>query len=78
MRPNKPHSVIALKHTVLSGSHFVAMCTVQDTCFGMMHTLALEKFITNTNHPGSMMILRQMIIFVHGALVEGNIEEGGQ
>lgn len=53
------------------------MSTVQDTFFGITHALTLDKLVADTNHPASMLILRQMIVFVHGALVKENLDAEG-
>ncbi|KAF8888923.1 hypothetical protein CPB84DRAFT_1628449, partial [Gymnopilus junonius] len=75
MRPNTPHAVVTLEHSVTLGSHYFAMSTMQDTWAGLLHTFVLEKLITNTAHNAFLHVIRQMIIFVHNGLTKDTIEE---
>ncbi|KAF8871649.1 hypothetical protein CPB84DRAFT_1692019 [Gymnopilus junonius] len=75
MRPNTPHAVLTLQNSVTMGSHFFAMSTIQDTFLGMIHTFVLEKLLTHTTHNDFLQVMRQMIVFVHGALTRDTLEE---
>jgi hypothetical protein len=78
MRPNTPHVVVTLEHSVFNGGHFYATSTIKQTFYGLIHCLVAKRYISNTSHAPSRFVLRQMLAFYHTALVIGGIEEDGQ
>ncbi|KAF8960610.1 hypothetical protein BDZ97DRAFT_1605550, partial [Flammula alnicola] len=74
MRPNTPHAVFTLEHSVFEGGHFYATSTIRDTLYGLIHCFVAERYISNTSHGASRFLLRQMLAFYHTALVKGEVE----
>jgi hypothetical protein len=77
MRPDTPHAVITIEHSICYGGHFVAMSCMTDTLLGMTHAFMADSYITNTHHTKSRLLLRRMVIFAHQGLVDQALEEDG-
>ncbi|KAJ3500455.1 hypothetical protein NLJ89_g9788 [Agrocybe chaxingu] len=68
------HCVYTPEHTLCAGGHFYATSTMQDTMFGIVHSLVAERVITNTSHYFSRRLIRRMIDFYHLGLVQEQID----
>jgi hypothetical protein len=77
MRPDTPHTVITIEHSICSGGHFFVMSCMTDTLIGMTHAFMADRYITNTHHTKSRLLLRRMVIFVYLGLVEQALEDDG-
>ena len=77
MRPDTPHNVITIEHSICSGGHFFVMSCMTDTLIGMTHAFMADSYITNTHHTKSRLLLRRMVIFVYLGLVEQALEDDG-
>ena len=77
MRPNTPHAVLTIEHSICYGGHFYVMSCMTDTLFGMTHAFVADSYITNTHHTKSRLLLRRMVIFVYQGLVEQALEDDG-
>ncbi|KIL56676.1 hypothetical protein M378DRAFT_181892, partial [Amanita muscaria Koide BX008] len=76
MRPNTPHVVYTLESSICQGGHFYATSTLQDTCYGIMHTFVAGGFITNTEHTqDALRILCRMIAFYHASFVRAEKDD---
>ena len=72
MRPNTPHIVFTLEHTICTGGHFYATSTLQDTLYGLEHNFFLGHLVTNTDHIASRLLLRRFAHFFHKRLIGPN------
>ena len=70
MRPNTPHAVYTVMHSLCHGGHFYSMSTIQDTLFGIIHAF--------TSHENTRTMIRRMVIFVHRALIDQELDEDGE
>jgi len=77
MRPNSPHAVFTIEHSICHGGHFYAMSCMTDTLFGMTHVFMADSYITNTYHTKSRLLLRRMVIFAYQGLVDQALEDDG-
>ena len=69
MRPNTPHAVFTLDHSICHGGYFYATSTMQDTEIGLMHTFIGNSLIANVAHLPTRAILRRMALFYHKSLI---------
>lgn len=73
MRPNTPHIIFTLEHSVCLGGHYYGTSTLRDTCYGIMHSFAAGSVVTNTSHvKESFMVLACMVILYHTQLTLAN------
>ena len=77
MRPDTPHTVITINHSICYGGHFFVMSCMTDTLVGMTHAFMADSYITNTHHTKSRLLLRRMVIFVYLGLVDQVLEDDG-
>jgi hypothetical protein len=77
MRPDTPHTVITIEHSICYGGHFFVMSCMTDTLIGMTHAFMADSYITNTHHTKSRLLLRRMVIFVYLGLVDQALEDDG-
>lgn len=62
MRGCTPHFVLGLMHSIVFGRHFYAMCCIQRSCHGLVHTLVMGYGITNIFHDdGTRWMIRQLM-----------------
>jgi len=78
MHPNTPHAVYTVWHSLCHGRHFYSMSTIQDTLFGIVHAFVVDSYITNTSHENTRTMIRRMVIFIHRALIDQELDEDGE
>lgn len=78
MQPGVPHFVITLDNSICYGGHFYGTTTMQLTLQSLIHTFVLDKFLTNTTHQPSRLLLRRILLFYHVGLVDGLINAEGE
>jgi len=71
MKPNTPHAVFTIEHSIALGGHFYTFANLQDTIAIIFHCFALDNIITNTEHPETRILLFRMMEYVHKFYVEG-------
>jgi len=62
MRPNTPHYVLTLEHSITLGRHFYAASTMMETCLAYIHCGILNGAITNTDHPDAQRLLNRILL----------------
>jgi hypothetical protein len=77
MRPNTPHAVFTPDNVICHGGHFYATSTMQDTMFGIVHTV-MSQALTNADKSSHSLVLRRIAGFYHGILVEQRLDDGGE
>ncbi|KAJ3492597.1 hypothetical protein NLJ89_g11200 [Agrocybe chaxingu] len=75
MRPNTPHAVYTPVPTICHGVHFYATSTMQDTLFGIVHTLVAGTYITNTQHITARRLIHRLVDLYHRGIVERTVDE---
>jgi hypothetical protein len=70
MMPNTPHAAYTLKPAICHGGHFISTGNMEGTLFGMVHSFMGSQLLTNTEHYPSRQLLRRIVHFYHGALVD--------
>jgi hypothetical protein len=75
MRPNTPHAVFTLDHSITHGSHFIATSTLRQTCYGIVHSFLLSSAITNTDNGVVWVILQRLMCYYHQAFTSGDWKE---
>jgi hypothetical protein len=78
MRPNTPHVVYTTKDTICHGGYFYVTAAMQDTMFGIVHGFIAGCVLTNTDKPGSFLILRRIAMFYHDVLVTKRLQDDGR
>ena len=78
MRPNTLHAVYTICSAVMTGGHFIATSTMQDTLAGTINALVMNQLITNTDHPAAYLAIRNIVEMCHQALVKGDLEKDGK
>ena len=71
MRPNTPHAVFTVKHTIVTGGHFYSYSNLQDTMSGIIHTLAIDEVITNVAHLDARVLLFRMLQYLYKFYAQG-------
>lgn len=74
MRPSTLHAVLGTDSSIVLGRHFYAASTIRRSCFGIVHTFAMEVGITNTLHDDdTRSLLRQFMAlwYRHFVLQDG-------
>ncbi len=71
MKPNTPHSVFTIEHSIAIGGHFYSFANIQQTVFGLVHAFVMDTLVTNTEHPKTRVLLFRMLQYVYKFYVEG-------
>ena len=61
MRPNTPHYVWSMEHSITLGRHFHTTSTIKDTCHQIVHSFVMQYTITNAKHPHTRSLLRRLL-----------------
>lgn len=75
-RPNQPHYVITLQHSVAVGHHFYATSCVQHSVHQVTHSLVRRGLVTNDSHIEARMLLRRMLTTWVDWYLQGDWESG--
>jgi hypothetical protein len=65
MRPNTPHAVFTVHHSIATGGHFYSFSNLQDTLSGIVHTCVLDRTITPSEHPTTRILLFRMLQYAY-------------
>jgi hypothetical protein len=71
MKPNTPHAVFTIEHSIALGGHFYSFANLQDTISGIIHCFAVDNLITNTEHPETSVLLFRMMEYLYKFHVKG-------
>lgn len=71
MKPNTPHAVFTVEHSIAVGGHFYSFANIQQTIFGLVHAFVMDTLVTNTEHPKTRVLLFRMLQYVYKFYVEG-------
>jgi hypothetical protein len=71
MKPNTPHAVFTLEHSIALGGHFYSFANLQDTISGIIHCFAVDSVITNAEHPETHVLLFRMMEYLYKFHVKG-------
>jgi hypothetical protein len=63
MRPNTPHYVLTVDHSITYGRYFYATSTVRDSCWAIIHAVIGNSTLTSTEHPRTIQLLRRMLLW---------------
>lgn len=61
MRPNTPHYVLAVDHSITNGRHFYSTSTITQTVFGIVHCMIMSTAITSKLPDTTRPILHQLM-----------------
>ncbi len=62
----------------MTGGHYIATSTMEDTLAGTINALVMNQVITNTDHPAAYLAIRNIVEMCHQALVKGDLEKDGK
>jgi len=71
MRPNTPHAMFTVEHSIATGGHFYSFGNLQDTLLGIIHTCMIDRAITNRQQPTTRFLLFRMLQYVYKFYVHG-------
>jgi len=71
MKPNTPHAVFTLEHSIFVGGHFFSFANIQQSFFGLVHAFVMDTLVTNTEHPGTRILLFRMLQYLYKFYVQG-------
>ncbi|KAF8883755.1 hypothetical protein CPB84DRAFT_1817024 [Gymnopilus junonius] len=57
MKPNTPHFVFTIENSICYGGHYYMTLSMQLTMQSLIHTFVLNKFLTNTEHQPTHLLL---------------------
>jgi hypothetical protein len=63
MRPNTPHYVLTVDHSITYSRHFYATSTIRDTCWAIVHCTIGSNTFTNTERPHTTQLLRRILLW---------------
>lgn len=69
MKPNTPHAVFTMEHSIALGGHFLSFANLQETLFGIIHGFCIDNLVTNTEHPKTRVLLFRMLQYVYNFYV---------
>jgi hypothetical protein len=65
MKPNTPHAVFTTEHAIALGGHFYSFTNLQDTISAIIHCFAIDKMVTNGEHPETRVLLFRMMQYLY-------------
>jgi hypothetical protein len=65
MRPNTPHAVFTVEHSITTGGHFYSFSNLRDTISGIIHNCVINYVITNAEHPDARILLFRMLQYLY-------------
>jgi len=71
MRPNTPHAVFTMEHSIVLGGHFYSFVNLQDTVIAIIHCFVSDNLVTNTEHPDTRVLLFRMMQYLYKYYVQG-------
>lgn len=85
LKPNTPHAILSLEHTVTESGYFYATATLQETFWGLVHHFVLPHVACPSlpSHPEldildcSRFLLRQLVTFIASEFCEAELDEEG-
>lgn len=69
--PGTNHAVLTLENSVFLGGSFYSISTMPETLVALIHTLANDRFITNSSHPELRLLIRKIVQYLHETVVHG-------
>lgn len=64
MKPNTPHAVFTMEHSIALGGHFYSFANLHDTVVGIIHCFAVDNIVTNAEHPETRVLLFRMMEYL--------------
>jgi len=71
MKPNTPHAVFTVEHSIVLGGHFYSFSNLQETVNAIIHCFAIDNIVTNTEHPETRVLLFRMMQYLYKFFVQG-------
>jgi hypothetical protein len=71
MRPNTPHAVFTVEHSIVLRGHFYSFVNLQETVNAIIHCFAMDNLVTNTEHPNTRVLLFRMMQYLYKYYVQG-------
>lgn len=71
MRPNTPHAVHTVEHSICRGGHCYAASTMLASEISIIQTFAADDILTNTCHDAAGLLVRRVLSLFHDILVLG-------
>jgi hypothetical protein len=72
MRPNTPHAVFTVEHSIATGGHFYSFANMQDTLSALIHNCVIDYVITNAIHPEARFLLFRMLQYLYKFYISGS------
>jgi len=63
MKPNTPHYVLTVDHSITYERNFYAISTIRSTCWAIIHTTIGKRVFTNTERPRGTQSLRRILVW---------------
>jgi hypothetical protein len=77
MRPNTPHAIFTVNHSIAKGGHFYSTSNLQDTVYGIVHCFMGNNISTGgAHHHQSRQLLMRMMQYFYKCFVTGVDEDG--
>ena len=70
MGTNTLHTAFTMEHTICHGGHFYSTNTLRELTAGLIHTFLCSKYITNTSHLLSQLLLHHIMYYFYQGLVQ--------